>query len=115
MPDEYDLKDEHDFKKYKTLEEYSQTLEGNKYFHGLYLKAVNHPIRREILKLVNEFDVISKEELFNKLKETKVVSDKSNFDYNLNYLLKALCIKSESRGEQVFYQITQEGKVIEYL
>ena len=56
-------------------EEYMKTLEGSKYYHDLYLKAVNHPIRREILKIVNESKRISKTDLFIKLKEEKLLDD----------------------------------------
>ncbi|TXT61066.1 MAG: hypothetical protein BAJALOKI2v1_50034 [Promethearchaeota archaeon] len=109
------MPDEHDFKKYKSIEEYSQTLEGNKYFHGLYLKAVNHPVRREMLKIINKHGKISREKLLKGLLEREIVSKESAFNYNLNYLLKALCVKSEEEQGKIFYQITQEGKVVEYL
>jgi DNA-binding transcriptional ArsR family regulator len=109
------MPDEHDFKKYKSIEEYSQTLEGNKYFHGLYLKAVNHPVRREMLKIINKHGKISREKLLKGLLDREIVSKESAFNYNLNYLLKALCVKSEEEQGKIFYQITQEGKVVEYL
>jgi len=48
MPNEFD------FKNYKSIEEYGKTMEGTKYLHSLYLKAVNHPIRREILSIVSK-------------------------------------------------------------
>jgi len=109
MPDEYD------FKNYKTMEEYSRTLDGNKYLHSLYLKAVNHPIRRSILEIVNMEETIPKATLFELLKQKGVVQDKSSFEYNLDYLKKAFCIEIDTESEELLIKITQSGKVVEYL
>ncbi|MHA1242378.1 MAG: hypothetical protein ACTSQU_16585, partial [Promethearchaeota archaeon] len=109
MPDEFD------FHKYTSMEEYSKTLEGTKYLHDLYLKAVNHPVRREILEIVNKTKRISKKELLNVLVENKVIKDENQLIYNVDYLLKAFCINSIKNDEngEIFYEITQSGKVIE--
>jgi len=111
MPDEFD------FKNYKSMEEYSQTMEGTKYLHDLYLKAVNHPVRREILEIVNKAKKISKKELLKILIEKNVIKEENQLIYNVDYLLKAFCIKSieEEGSGEIFYEITQSGKVIEYL
>ena len=109
MPDEFDFKD------YKSLEEYSETLEGSKYFHGLYLRAVNHPIRREILHIVNERVKILKNEIYQILSSKKLVSDLSVLEYNLDFLVKSLCIDKIDEDSKIYYEITQLGKVIEYL
>jgi len=108
--------DESDFKDYKTLEEYMETLEGSKYYHGLLMRTVIHPIRREILKIVNESKRISKSNLFSRLKEDKIVDDENVFNYNLDYLIKALCINvlTDDNG-QIHYEITQSGKVIDWI
>lgn len=111
MPDEFD------FKNYKSMEEYSKTMEGTKYLHDLYLKAVNHPVRREILEIVNKTKKISKKELLKELIEKNVIKEENQLVYNIDYLLKAFCIKSigDDESNEIFYEITQSGKVIEYL
>ena len=111
MPDEFD------FKNYKSMEEYSRTMEGTKYLHDLYLKAVNHPVRREILEIVNKAKKISKKELLKVLIEKKLIKEENQLVYNIDYLLKAFCINSIKNDErdEIFYEITQSGKVIEYL
>ena len=101
MPDEYD------FKNYK--------LEGNKYFHSLYLKAVNHPLRREILNIVNKAKRISKDELIAKLLASKTIEDENIFHYNMDYLIKAFCIEKIDIEGKIFYEITQGGQVVDYL
>jgi len=108
------MSDEFDFKNFKTMEEFSKTLEGTKYLHDLYLKAVNHPIRREILNIVNE-GKISKENLFNRLKEGNILDDEGVLKYNIDYLLKAFCVKEIEDDDKTFYEITQSGEVVDYL
>jgi len=108
MPDEFD------YKNYKSMEDYSQTLEGTKYLHGLYLKAVNHPVRRQILEIVNKSKKISKKALLKELIEKNLIQEENQLIYNVDYLIKAFCINSIEEGNEIFYEITQSGKVIEY-
>lgn len=109
MPDEFD------FKNYESMEEYGKTVEGTKYLHSLYLKAVNHPIRREILIIVNEAKRISKNNLLKILKGRDLVNDEALLDYNLDYLLKAFCVKKIVEENEIYYDITQSGQVVDYL
>ena len=110
MPDEFD------FKNYKTIEEFGKTVEGSRYLHDLYMKAVNHPIRREILTVVNNLKRISREELLIKLIDDKLIEDEMMFNYNMDFLIKAFCINvAEDDNNEIFYEITKSGKVIEYL
>lgn len=108
MPDEFN------FKNYKSIEDYMQSSEGSKYYHDLYLKAVNHPIRREILKCINDVKRISKNELLKKLIENGTLENESIFDYNMDFLIKALCVEKFEEKGKIYYDITQAGKVIEY-
>ncbi|MDX1798299.1 MAG: hypothetical protein R3255_06590 [Candidatus Lokiarchaeia archaeon] len=110
MPDEFN------FKNYKTMEEYSKTVEGSRYLHDLYLRAVNSPIRREILTIVNNTKRISKTKLL-KILINRGILDEHMFNYHMDFLIKAFCIGSIKNEEtkEVFYEITQSGKIIEYL
>ncbi|MHA1987740.1 MAG: hypothetical protein ACW98D_13980 [Promethearchaeota archaeon] len=109
MPDEFD------FKNYESMEDYGKTVEGTKYLHSLYLKAVNHPVRREILIIVNEAKKISKNRLLDLVKSKEIVNDEASLDYNLDYLIKALCVKKTVEENETFYEITQSGQVVDYL
>ena len=82
--------------------------------HGLYLKAVNHPVRRVILELVNKAKKISHKELLNTLLEKQTIKEEFALNYNLDYLTKAFCIKKIEENADVFYEITQMGNVVEY-
>ncbi len=108
MPDEFD------FKNYENPEEFNKSVEGVRYLHDLYLKAVNHPIRREILTIINKEGRISKKELLKTLLESKIISDESMFNYNIDFLIKAFCI-NVLKEDEIFYEITQSGKVVDYL
>jgi len=109
MPDEFD------FHQYKTMEEFGKSVEGVKFLHDLYLKAVNHPIRREILNIVNESKLTAKKKLIKRLLNEKIISDESMFKYNIDFLIKAFCINQIEKDDDIFYEITQSGKVVDYL
>lgn len=110
MPDDYQ------FKKDKRFEDYENSLEANRYIHDTYLKAINHPIRREILKLfINKDLPLTKNDIFIQLKEQDLITERETLDYNLDYLLKAFCIEKVIDKEQDKYKLTQSGKIIEYL
>ncbi|MFW9782312.1 MAG: hypothetical protein ACFFFB_08525 [Candidatus Heimdallarchaeota archaeon] len=100
---------------YETVEEASETLDGSREYHALYLKAVNHPIRKEILNIVNKAKSISRNNLFDILSEKNLLTDYSILDYHIDFLLKALCIEKGLVDGEVKYIITQSGKVVEYL
>ena len=109
MPDEFD------FRQYKTMEEFKTSVEGVKYLHDLYLKAVNHPIRREILNLVNESKIIAKKKLFDELITKEIISDESMFNYHIDFLIRAFCLNQIEKDDSIYYEITQSGKVVDYL
>lgn len=81
--------------------------------HATHLKAVNHPIRREMLRYVNEVEKISKEELINKLKSNNILDKEDIFNYNMDFLVQALCVEKFNDSDKIFYKILPGGKVIE--
>lgn len=115
MSDEFDEFEFENYSDFKTIEDFSKTVESSKYYHDLYLKAVNHPIRREILKIVNDSNEILETRLFNQLSEKEILKDPSILEYNINFLIKAFCIEKIERRDRIYYVITQAGKVVDYL
>jgi hypothetical protein len=81
--------------------------------HGQHLKAVNHPIRREILKFVNENEEILEINLINKLKENGTLDSEDVFNYHMTFLLQTFCVEKIERDDEVLYKILPSGKVIE--
>ncbi len=87
--------------------------EHNKVGHGQHLKAVNHPIRREILKFVNENEEILEQYLINKLKENNTLDSEDVFKYHMDFLLQAFCVEKIEEKDEILYKILPSGKVIE--
>ena len=87
--------------------------EPKKVGHAQHLKAVNHPIRREILKRVNDATIISKSDLLRDLIDTEIIAKEEVFDYNMEFLIQAQCVKKFQEENQTAYEILPGGKVIE--
>lgn len=111
------MPDEHDFKDCKSIEEYSKTLEGSKYYHSLYMKAVSHPIRKRILQIIYSQKAINYPKLLSILTKEGIISKEEILKYNLDYLIKALCIKEiiDNDSGEKYFMITQSGEVVGYL
>ena len=87
--------------------------EQKKIGHAQHLKAVNHPIRREILKFVNEKEKILEDNLINKLKENNTLDSEEIFKYHMTFLLQTLCVEKIEKEDKIMYKILPSGKVIE--
>ncbi|MHA2281369.1 MAG: hypothetical protein ACXAC5_10990 [Promethearchaeota archaeon] len=87
--------------------------EQKKVGHAQHLKAVNHPIRREILKLVNEKEEILEPNLINKLKENNTIDSEDVFKYHMTFLLQTFYVEKIEVEDKVLYKILPGGKVIE--
>jgi len=75
---------------------------------------VNHPVRKAMLQIINNSNKISKTELLNKLKESNAIEKEDMFDYHMNYLVQAECVKKlDLENDNIEYEILQAGKVIE--
>ena len=82
--------------------------------HALYLNAVNNSIRREVLRILNEVEKTSQEDLFEKLKANNILDKEDVFKYHIDYLIQADCVKKiEEDGNKINFEILQAGKVIE--
>ncbi|TFG12303.1 MAG: hypothetical protein EU531_10650 [Promethearchaeota archaeon] len=87
--------------------------EPKKVGHAQHLKAVNHPIRREMLKRLNNVSSISKVNLLKDLIDNKILEQEDVFDYNMEFLIQAQCVKKIIKNDQISYEILSGGKVIE--
>ena len=80
--------------------------------HSTHLKAVNNPIRKAMLKAINEVSTISRKDLMIKLQESNVLNKEDMFDYHMNFLIQAECVKKLDT-DSVEYEILPPGKVVE--
>jgi len=87
--------------------------EQKKVGHAQHLKAIGHPIRREMLTLVNEVEQISEMELLEKLRDNDILDDENMFRYNMDFLIQAQCVEKIQNENKTYYKILLGGKVIE--
>jgi len=80
--------------------------------HSTHLKAVNNPIRKAMLIAINEVSTIKRKDLLNKLQENNVLNKEDMFDYHMNFLIQAECVKKLD-NDVVEYEILPPGKVVE--
>ncbi len=87
--------------------------EPKKVGHAQHIKAVNHPIRREMLKLLDENEDILEDILINQLIENKTLESENIFKYHMDFLLQTFCVEKIEDNGKILYKILQAGKVIE--
>ena len=87
----------------------SDSMEETKERHRRYLRAINNPLRRNILRAIEE----NYKTLADISEKTKI--DEKTLEWHLQILEDGFCIKRIKEGPQEEFIITQEGNVIEYL
>ena len=85
------------------------SIEETREYHTRYLRAVNSPLRRKILRaLKNGYMTI--EDL-----ESSTGLDGKTLKWHLSVLEYGFCVEKEIKQGKLFYKLTQEGKVVDYL
>jgi len=87
----------------------SESIEETQLYHTRYLRAINSPIRREILKALKE-GCATIEDL-----QSSTGLDKANLEWHLNVLENGFCVEKDIKQGKLVYRLTQEGKVVDYL
>ncbi|MDH5787385.1 MAG: winged helix-turn-helix domain-containing protein [Candidatus Bathyarchaeota archaeon] len=87
----------------------SDSIKNTREYHERYLRAVNNPLRRELLKALKE-GCTTIEDL-----QSKTGLDEDTLKWHLDVLEHDFCIEKEIKQGKSFYKLTQEGKVINYL
>jgi DNA-binding transcriptional ArsR family regulator len=84
-------------------------MEETKERHKRYLRAINNPIRRNILRSIedgnNTIELISN--------ATKI--DKKTLDWHIKILVDGFCIEKTIDREHEKYTLTKEAFVVDYL
>ena len=84
-------------------------MEEEKEYHRRYLRAVNHPLRNTILRLLMKQKMTAKQ-LAGTLK-----TDENSLLWHLEFLEHGQCITHKREDGNVVYMLTKEGNVINYL
>ncbi|MCW4031272.1 MAG: winged helix-turn-helix domain-containing protein [Candidatus Bathyarchaeota archaeon] len=78
-------------------------------FHERYLRAMNSPLRRKILGVLNKGNATI-EEL-----EAKTGLNETELKWHLDMLEHGFCIEKEEKRGILIYKLTQEGKVVNHI
>lgn len=86
-----------------------RTMEETKEYHERYLRAVNNPLRRDILRALKEDDSTIE------TLEASTGLDAKTLDWHLSILEHGFCVEKEEKEGETLYRLTQEGKVVDYV
>jgi len=85
------------------------SLEETKEYHLRYLRAVNNPLRRKILRALKVGDA-TVETL-----QYRTGLDAGTLEWHLSILEHGFCVEKEVRDGETLYKLTKEGKVVDYV
>jgi DNA-binding transcriptional ArsR family regulator len=87
----------------------NDSIEETRLYHERYLRAINSPLRRKILRILKQgpstFEYL----------ESETGLDMETLNWHLSILEQGLCLKKTEDQGKLVYQITQEGKVVDYM
>lgn len=86
-----------------------ESMEETKEYHVRYLRAVNNPLRRDILRAMKDG-----EGTLEALGEKTGLEAKA-LEWHLDILEHGFCVEKEERDGKVIYVLTQEGMVVDYV
>ena len=85
------------------------SMEETKEYHVRYLRAINNPLRRDILRALKEGDSD-----IGTLAERTGLEPKV-LNWHLDILEHGFCVEKEEGEGGPVYRLTQEGKVVDYV
>jgi len=77
--------------------------------HLKYFRAVSSPLRRDILKVLEEG------ELTIEVLRSRTNLDRKILEWHLDVLQQASCVERDRRGGEVIYKITKQGRIVDRL
>lgn len=87
----------------------NDSIEETRRYHTLYLRAINSPLRREILRALKR-----KHSTVDDLQSVTGL-DKDALKWHLNILEHGFCVEKNVKKGEVFYKLTQAGRVVDHL
>ena len=93
-------------KKPKTIDD---PIESTRLYHERYLRAINNPLRRNILRILKEGS-LSIEELL-----SKTGLEIEALKWHLSILEHGSCVEKKTESGKPVYRLTQEGRVVDYM
>jgi len=85
------------------------SIEETKQYHTRYLRAINSPLRRKILRALRR-GCSTIDDL-----QSAIGLDKDALNWHLRLLEHGFCVERIARQGKLIYKLTQEGRVVDYL
>ncbi len=85
------------------------SMEETKEYHVRYLRAINSPVRREILRALKEGEATVEA-----LGE-RTGMEETALTWHLSILEHGFCVEKQEKDGEVVYDLTQEGRVVDYV
>jgi DNA-binding transcriptional ArsR family regulator len=85
------------------------TLEETKEYHVRYLRAINNPVRRNILRILKKGEMTSDELTL------RTQLDPKTLNWHMDMLVHGFCVERKERNGATVYTLTQEGRVVDYV
>ena len=86
-----------------------RSIEETRQYHTRYLRAINSPLRREILRALKK-GYATIEDL-----QSSTGLDNETLKWHLNVLEHGFCVEKAIKQGKLVYKLTQEGRVVDYL
>jgi|GEM_PF-373723 len=86
-----------------------RSIEENRVYHTRYLRAISSPLRREILRFLQE-GCSTIDHL-----QSKTGQSQATLKWHLDILERGFCVETQIKEGELIYQVTQEDKVVDYL
>ena len=78
-------------------------------YHRRYLRAVNSPVRREILRALKDGDATLG------VLASATGLDSKTLGWHLGILEHGFCVEKDVREGETVYRLTQEGRVVDFM
>ena len=83
--------------------------EETKEYHVRYLRAINNPIRRDILRAMKDGDATIQ------ALQSKTGLDPKALEWHLSILEYGYCVEKEIKDDTTIYRLSKEGKVVDFM
>jgi len=84
-------------------------IEETREYHARYLRAINNPVRREILRALKDGETTIE------TLQSKTGLDLQRLEWHLSILENGSCIEKEIKKGTTLYRLTREGEVVDYM
>jgi len=85
------------------------SMEETKEYHVRYLRAINSPVRREILRALKEGEASIE------ILRERTEMEEQSLTWHLSILEHGFCVEKREKDGGIVYDLTQEGRVVDYV